>query len=218
MENIFISYARENIDVAQNIFSDLKNAGFDPWLDKNALLPGQNWKIEIKKAIKDCSQFLALLSSKSLSKRGYVQKELKVAFEVLDKIPDSDIFVIPARLDECRPSHEKLNELQWVDLFPSYKEGLKKILQALRPNSMDLFDKSLIQGLVKILVDKGSHKFQWFREKTAFNFSDALFNIIIETRPDIFESCILKSFDKEGNRITPGNEGIGLTKQYLSEQ
>ena len=40
---VFISYAREDSDAAKRLKKDLKDAGLNPWLDKEELLPGQNW-------------------------------------------------------------------------------------------------------------------------------------------------------------------------------
>lgn len=131
---VFISYAREDKATAQRIYNDLKEGGADPWLDEENLLPGQHWAEEIGKAIRECDYFLALLSSRSVSKRGYVQKELKKALDILGEFPRSRIFLIPARLDDCQPIDEALKNLHWVDLFPSYEGGLDKILRVLQPD------------------------------------------------------------------------------------
>jgi sulfatase modifying factor 1 len=133
---VFISYAREDKATAQRLYDDLKKNGADPWLDDENLLPGQHWELEIGKAIKDCDYFLALLSSQSVSKQGYVQEELKTALDILGECPKSRIFLIPARLDDCQPIDEELKGLHFADLFPSYDRGLAKILQALSPEPM----------------------------------------------------------------------------------
>jgi len=104
-------------------------------MDKVDLLPGQNWKIHITKAIKESKYFIALLSSNSLSKKGYVQKELKLALDILGEFPPEDIFVIPARLDDCLPQDEVLKYLHWADLFPAFENGLNEILRVLVPES-----------------------------------------------------------------------------------
>ena len=44
---------------------------------------------------------IACLSKNSISKRGYVQKELKEAISVLDEIPEDAIYIIPIRIDGC---------------------------------------------------------------------------------------------------------------------
>ena len=41
----------------------------------------------------------------------------------------SDIFVIPVRLDNCEIPYERFRSIQYVDLFPSWNDGLQKILK-----------------------------------------------------------------------------------------
>ena len=52
---------------------------------KPVLLPGQDWEREIKKAISESDFFIILLSEKCLSKRGFVQSELRSSFEIVEK-------------------------------------------------------------------------------------------------------------------------------------
>ena len=132
---VFISYAKEDTDVARRVYRDLAAAGARPWIDAEDLLPGQQWKVEIESAIATSDFFLALLSTNSLNKRGYVQKEIRQALEVLQQLPAREIFLIQARLEECQPSHSALADLQWVDLFPDYQPGLEKILRVIRPEA-----------------------------------------------------------------------------------
>jgi hypothetical protein len=94
----------------------------------------------INQAIRDSRYVIALLSSHSLSKRGFVQKELKKALDVVDELPPNEIFVIPVRLEECEPIDDRLLEIQWVDVFPDYADGLQQILRVLvsiQPESQD---------------------------------------------------------------------------------
>src|SRR6266508_5328028 len=102
---VFISYAREDQSVALEIYDLLKSNGCSPWIDFHNLKPGQDWKLEIDKAIQSSNYFVACLSSNSVSKRGYVQKELKSALSVLDLIPEGTIYLLPVRLDECAIPH-----------------------------------------------------------------------------------------------------------------
>lgn len=129
---VFISYAREDIDYAKRLFNDLRKASFEPWLDCESLLPGQRWEPAIEQAMRESRYFLALMSSRSSAKRGFVQKELSKALDLLEQLPEKDIFLIPARLDDCEPSHSALRGVQWVDLFPSWETGLERILRALK--------------------------------------------------------------------------------------
>lgn len=134
---IFISYAREDYDFALKIYNDLKGAGYKPWLDKKDLLPGQRWKIAIKEAITNSSFFIALLSNNSITKRGHIQEEFKIGFEILDSIPESHshVFFIPVRIEDCSPNIDRLQQIHWADLFPTYEEGFSKILLVLKKAS-----------------------------------------------------------------------------------
>lgn len=143
----FLCYAREDESIALKLFSDLKNNGIRVWMNKSEILPGENWKQKITKAIKESTHFLALISDNSINKKGYVQKKLKLALEVLNEMPDSEIYIIPIRITDCIPNDEKLNDIQWVDLFVSYKKGLEKILKSLKIKHNSKFNRSIIYNV-----------------------------------------------------------------------
>jgi hypothetical protein len=71
---VFISYARQDTEAANRLYNDLKLSGLEPWLDTESLLGGENWRISIKEAIRNSRYFVALLSSNSVEKIGYVQR------------------------------------------------------------------------------------------------------------------------------------------------
>ncbi|MFZ2471257.1 MAG: toll/interleukin-1 receptor domain-containing protein [Methanothrix sp.] len=148
---VFISYAHEDEYAAKKLYSDLKDAGVNPWIDTENLLPGQNWKIEIRKAIKASRYFIAVLSTNSVGGKGFVQKEVADALSILDEFPESEVFIIPVRLDDCQLSHEKLGELHWANMFPIWEDGLTKILSTLKGKSFDESLKQKQNGLTKIL-------------------------------------------------------------------
>lgn len=178
MSLLFISYAREDEKAALRLYSELKQAGHEPWLDVESILPGQNWKAAIRRAIRASTHFLALLSTNSVNKRGYVQSELRQALDILyDEIPESHIFLIPIRLDNCLPAHEKLHELNWVDLFPSWELGLEKILRGLKSPNNKVQSQSDKSGNVTVA------KFHQF-----FTFGlTALFNDLEHEKSTTFE-------------------------------
>lgn len=128
---VFISYATEDYDIAKRLYDDLKKEGIEPWMDTENLLVGQNWRSIIPQAIRNCRYFLLLISKKSVSKRGYVQKEQKIALDYLDELPLSDVFILPVRIDNVEPIDELLRNMHWADLS-DYENGLKHILRALK--------------------------------------------------------------------------------------
>src|SRR5215831_1215547 len=127
---VFIIYSQEDEKAARRLYNDLNTAGLIVWLNNESLLPSQNWKNEIRKAIKNSKYVIALFSSTSVENSIYVQKELKYAIGVLDKFPEADIFVIPARLNNCQIPYDKLEDIEYVDLFPNWEDGIRRILQS----------------------------------------------------------------------------------------
>jgi hypothetical protein len=129
-KKVFIIYAREDQETAKKLYNDLKCSAIKPWLDIEDLMAGQKWEYIIKKTLKNSDYVLMLLSKNSVS-RGFVQKEIKIALDISDQFPPSEIFIIPVNLDDCEPNDERLQGLHRVDLFSSYENGLNQIFRAL---------------------------------------------------------------------------------------
>jgi TIR domain-containing protein len=110
------------------ICSDLKDADLNlkSWID-TGILAGQNWENEIKKAIKAGRYFIPLISSKAVEKKGYTKKEFEYALKIIKETQETQkTIVIPVRLDGCKVPYSELEKIQRVDLFPDWKEGLRK--------------------------------------------------------------------------------------------
>ena len=128
---LFLSYARANAREAQRLYRDLRRSTrHEIWFDRLSLLPGVRWEPAIRKAIRESRYFLALLSSSSVSERGYRHSELRQALEVLAEYPADQIYLIPIRLDDCRMPDTVLDSLNRVDLFPKWGEGVRSIVRA----------------------------------------------------------------------------------------
>ncbi|GIK39558.1 MAG: hypothetical protein BroJett011_33910 [Chloroflexota bacterium] len=126
---IFLCHASEDKPRVKELYYHLKDAGYHPWLDKFDLLPGQTWRREIEKIIRDpYNLVLVCLSNNSITKRGVVQQEIKWALDILEQTPVGTIYLIPVRLEECQVP-ERLSELHWVNLFEP--DGFKDLTRAL---------------------------------------------------------------------------------------
>lgn len=133
MSKIFISYAKIDIQEVETIYDFLISENHEVWMDVHKLYPGQNWKLEIHNAIENADYFIACLSNNSVNKKGYVQKELKTAIEVLDLMPEGMIYIIPVRLEECQvPSFLKL--YQWLDWYE--KDSRNKLLHTINSHKI----------------------------------------------------------------------------------
>lgn len=131
-ETIFISYAHEDKNDAERLYDDLLSKGLKPWMDKKCLIPGQKWRETILQTIRKSRYFLALHSTRSVSKKGYIQRELGEAVDVAREYPKEDIYVIPVRLDDCSTPLD-LEGFHRVDMFPSWEDGFIRLFSALQP-------------------------------------------------------------------------------------
>jgi pSer/pThr/pTyr-binding forkhead associated (FHA) protein len=129
MVQIFLSYAREDEKQVKKLYQRLFDAGFKPWMDKKDLLPGERWKSRIPRAIRQSDFFLACLSTCSVTKRGFLQKEINDALDIWQEKLDSDIYLIPVRLEDCEVP-ERLCDFQWVDLFE--EDGWIRLVKAIQ--------------------------------------------------------------------------------------
>ena len=131
MSRIFISYGHEDLVTALELYDSLSSAGHTPWLDKRDLLPGERWSDRISEEIQKADFFILLLSRQSFIRRGFLQKELHLALEVLEQVPLDQRFLIPVLLDDFKPSHAALRQLHWFDLTQDRSNRLAFLVSSL---------------------------------------------------------------------------------------
>jgi hypothetical protein len=124
---LFIAYVQEDAEIVGQLFRALKRAGYCPWMDKESLLPGQNWPRSIERAIETSDFFLPCFSENAVVKRSEFQSELRFALDCAAKLPLDDVFVIPIRLNPCVLPDRIDRTLHHVDLFPDWAAGIDQI-------------------------------------------------------------------------------------------
>jgi hypothetical protein len=72
---------------------------------------------------------LACLSKYSISKEGYVQKELKKGLEMWDRQPEGRVYLIPIRLDKCKVP-KRFENIEYCNLFRP--DGIKQLIRSIR--------------------------------------------------------------------------------------
>ena len=174
---VFLCHASGDKSVVRVLYQRLLRDGVDAWLDQEKLLPGQDWQLEIPKAVRESDVVIVCLSNKSITKEGYVQKEIKFALDIATEKPEGTIFIIPARLEECNVPLQ-FASWQWVDLFES--NGYERLMLSLRLRAGKLglrvgettyasreaeqrLDQLYTEGLAALWVedwDKAYHRFQ----------------------------------------------------------
>ena len=130
MTRIFLCHASEDKDCVREVYRWLRSIpGIEPWLDEENLLPGQDWASEIARALRNSDFILIFLSQISVSKRGYVQREMKMALDAWQDIPEGGIHTIPVRINECEVP-ESFQRYQYVNLFE--QGAFDRVIRALR--------------------------------------------------------------------------------------
>jgi hypothetical protein len=132
---VFLCHAHADRDPVRGLYARLTKDGVDAWLDKEKLLPGQDWESAIRKAVREADVVIVCLS-KQFSQKGFRQKEVRTALDEVNLIPNRDsIFIIPVRLEECDVS-EKLRRWHWVDLFEI--DGYQRLVSALQVRAQEI--------------------------------------------------------------------------------
>lgn len=126
---VFLCHSSGDKAAVRALYQRLKREpGSHPWLDEESLLPGQDWDAEIRKAVRASDIVVVCLSRGSISKTGYVQKEIGFALDVAEEQPEGKIFLIPLRLEECIVP-QRLSRWHWVDYF--HEAGYERLMRAL---------------------------------------------------------------------------------------
>lgn len=148
-KQIFLSYAREDEAKVRELYRKLSDLGLNPWMDQIDMLPGEKWGYTIQEAIRRSTCFVACLSGTSLNKRGFLQKEIRVALKTWQEKLESDIYLIPVRLENCDVP-EGLSKFHWVDLFEEdgFAKLVKGIEEGLRRQAKDASSSTLSDSQV----------------------------------------------------------------------
>ena len=136
---VFLCHASQDKPTVRELYKLLINWGVDVWLDEEKILPGQQWDLEIQKAIRMADSIIVCLSQNSVLKEGYIQKELRSVIEISQEKPQGTIFIIPTRLDSCEvPEHLRI--WQYVDFFPNDQKewAFQRLQSSLRQRAESL--------------------------------------------------------------------------------
>ena len=129
MARIFLCHASEDKPQVREVYDRLKAAGFEPWMDEHDILPGQTFDGAIETALETCDFVLVFLSTYSVTKRGYVQREFRRVMEQFEEMPQDVIHTILVKLDDCE-APRRFRDFHWADW--SAPDGFDRIMASLR--------------------------------------------------------------------------------------
>lgn len=102
--NVFLSYPHSS-EKARSLVAEarslLQREGYDPWLDSDKIVPGQDWDRWIRHSLHQADFVVVFWAAEAQNSASYIYKEIAVALEIQDRRHPGagDVFVIPISID-----------------------------------------------------------------------------------------------------------------------
>jgi hypothetical protein len=131
---VFLCHSSDDKPTVRELYNRLDSEGWiDAWLDEIKLYPGQDWNYEIEQAVEEADVILVCLTKNSVTKEGYIQRELRIVLDYADYKPEGTIYIIPVRLEECEPP-KRIRRWQYADYFPESRQAIayQRLLKSLK--------------------------------------------------------------------------------------
>jgi hypothetical protein len=179
MEHLFLSYAHEDRGVVGEVYRALRETNLNPWMDAppdpwgaEGIPIGAEWDTYVRAKIEGAKLALVFLSTVSVVKSSYVQRELRFALECMESRPPGRPYLFPIRLDECEVPSLKVNTIrlrdyQWFDLFTHRVDGLVESIRALldKPEPGISRLNAAVAASARIVVENESRRFNEYFEE-----------------------------------------------------
>jgi hypothetical protein len=97
-------------------------------MDEESLIGGDLWGSAIREALRSADIAIVCLSPRSVTKTGFVQKEIAIALDFAEYRPEGQAYVLPVLLEPCQIPDRLA---RWHALDLSQMNGWQRLLQAL---------------------------------------------------------------------------------------
>ncbi len=163
---VFLCHSSNDKLAVRELYQKLRaESWIQPWLDEEELYPGQDWNMEIEKAVEAADAIIVCLSKGSITKEGYIQRELRIVLDFADYKPEGTLYIIPVRLEECEPPR-RLRSWQYADYFEGQRDrafqrllvSLKRRADGLGLAAEELIDKKIDEQAKREAEEKDAHK------------------------------------------------------------
>jgi TolB-like protein len=135
---VFLSYASQDAEAAQQLCNALRAANIEVWFDQSELRGGDAWDQMIRRQVKGCYLFVPIISANTQSrKEGYFRREWNIAVARTLDMAEGMPFLLPVVIDGTSDSEalvpEKFGEVQWTHLpgganADAFVEHVRKLL------------------------------------------------------------------------------------------
>jgi hypothetical protein len=121
LPSVFLSYASEDRQAARTIGDALRAFGLEVWYDESELGGGDLWDQKIRRQIRECDYFMALVSAQTEARHeGYFRREWRLAVERTQDMADDHPFLLPIAIDDIDQATarvpEKFLATQWLNV------------------------------------------------------------------------------------------------------
>ncbi len=119
---VFISYSRENVTFAEQLYQDLSDYDLKIWMDMHSIQHGANWDAEVQKGLDGSDLMIVLLSPASVSSQN-VADEWSYFLE-------KNKSIVPLMIAPCDVPF-RLSRRQRVDFTANYQSGFQELIRAI---------------------------------------------------------------------------------------
>ena len=194
MGKVFISYSRRDIDVVENIVSQLEAEGIEVWLDREAIKPGQQWRRQIVEGIDTAEAFILNLSPNSGASDN-VLKELNLAEEALEP------FILPVMLSEMKipdVMRYQLAGTQFIAYYLDSKRGVQDLVAEIKKRRNATADRPKVQppAFREVEVILENETLESFKENAQKKFLEIMSEIIHGSIVDIGKSYVITKVEE----------------------
>ncbi|MCW6003767.1 toll/interleukin-1 receptor domain-containing protein [Micromonospora sp. CPCC 205371] len=135
---VFVSYVHDDDREVNALCSALEAAGVRTWRDVDRLLPGDDWKTTIRRAIENGAGFIACFSQHSEGRaRSYMREEIILAVEQLRLRPTDSGWFMPVLLSDAAVpdtpigAGRSLRDLQFLRWYEDPDASVRILLAAI---------------------------------------------------------------------------------------
>ena len=96
----FISYPREQFQVAKVIYDILQQVGITTFLDKKSLTVGDEWEAKIFRELKHADFVILICSKETFSKSTMIARELELIYKRLPNNITNPLYLKPVKIGE----------------------------------------------------------------------------------------------------------------------
>ena len=142
---VFLSYASQDAEAARRVCDALRAGGIEVWFDQSELRGGDAWDQKIRRQIRECALFMALISAHTDARpEGYFRREWRLAVDRTQDMADDEPFLLPVVIDDTSDATarvpDRYRQAQWTRLpdgvTPSaFVERVSSLLAPDRHNS-----------------------------------------------------------------------------------